>query len=438
MDVLRTPDERFANLPDYPFEPHFLEVDGLRIHYVDEGPRDASPVLMMHGEPSWSFLYRKMIPLIVEAGYRAVAPDLVGFGKSDKPAAVEDYTYQRHVDWMWGWLQAVGLEKITLVGQDWGSLIGLRLVAEHPDLFDRVVLSNGGLPTGDQKMSEAFMKWLAFSERVSRLPVRRLLQTSTETTLSDEVLAAYVAPFPDETYKAGASHFASLVPISPKDPAAPANRKAWRKLMRFEKPFLTAFSDGDPITRGAEGAFQRLVPGAKGRRHITIENAGHYLQEDKGEELAGVVLSFIANSSREETGEVDRFLGTWELDPSQSNYEVREPPASGVYSIQPDEDGYLLNLAWTTAHGDGMEMAYQAIPNGKIYPYTENPAAADAISMTRVNEQRLDSASFRGGNQIAWASRILSSDGQVMTVDQSGLGPDGERYHNLSVYHRVS
>jgi haloalkane dehalogenase len=292
----RTPEERFANLAQYPYVPHYTEVDGLRIHHVDEGPADGPVVLMLHGEPSWSYLYRKMIPMFAQAGYRAIAPDLMGFGKSDKPAEREDYTYQRHVDWMSQWLAAVDLHDITLVCQDWGSLIGLRLVAEQPDRFARVVVTNGGLPTGDQELPRAFMAWLAMSQRGERLDIGRIIQQGTATELSQEVLAGYEAPFPDETYKAGARAFPALVPVRPDDPASEANRRAWRSLHRFEKPFLTAFSDGDPITRGADLLFQRLVPGAKGRPHTTIQGAGHFLQEDKGEELAHVVLDFASRT----------------------------------------------------------------------------------------------------------------------------------------------
>jgi haloalkane dehalogenase len=293
MDILRTPDERFASLPDYPFAPHYAEVDGLRIHAVDEGPRDADPVLMLHGEPSWSYLYRRMIPLFVRAGYRAVAPDLVGFGKSDKPAAREDYTYQRHLDWLRGWLAAVDLRRITLICQDWGSLLGLRLVAEEGERFSRVVLTNGGLPTGDGEMPRAFAAWRLLSQRGPILPVGRIVQMGCKTQLSREVVAAYEAPFPDDHYKAGARIFPMLVPTRPDDPAAGANRQAWRSLMRFGKPFLCAFSDGDPITAGGDAPFRRLVPGAKGQPHTTIEGAGHFVQEDKGEELARVVLGWM-------------------------------------------------------------------------------------------------------------------------------------------------
>ena len=296
MNILRTPEERFANLPDYPFAPHYAEVNGLRIHYVDEGPRDGEVILMLHGEPSWSYLYRHMIPVFVNACFRAVAPDLVGFGKSDKPTELAEYTYQRHVDWIRGWIEAVGLRDINLVCQDWGSLIGLRLAAERPDWFARVVLANGGLPTGDQQMPEAFTQWQAFSKNVSKLPISKIITGGTTTNLTSDVKAAYDAPFPDESYKAGARILPSLVPTAPDDPAASANRQAWKSLMRFGKPFLTAFSDGDPITRGGDRAFQRLVPGAKGQPHTTIEGAGHFLQEDKGPELAQVIIDFIVST----------------------------------------------------------------------------------------------------------------------------------------------
>ena len=296
MAILRTADERFEKLPGYAFGPHYAEVDGLRIHRVDEGPQDAAPVLMLHGEPSWSFLYRKMIPIIAAAGYRAVAPDLVGFGRSDKPASRDDYSYQSHVDWMRSLLfDRLDLRDVTLVCQDWGGLIGRRLVAEHPDRFARVVVANTLLPTGDQNPGPAFEAWLKFSQEAPELPVGRILDNATTTTLSEEVRAAYYAPFPDESYKAGARKFPTLVPITPDDPAAPANRAAWDALRKFDKPFLIAFSDGDPITSAYKDAFLE-VPGTKGQPHTTIEGGGHFLQEDKGEELARVVNDFIARN----------------------------------------------------------------------------------------------------------------------------------------------
>jgi len=296
MQVLRTPDECFDQLPGFAFAPHHLETGGIRIHYVDEGPASAAPVLLLHGEPSWSFLYRKMIPILTAAGHRVVAPDLVGFGRSDKPAARDDYTYQRHVDWMRAVVDGLELRDVTLVCQDWGGLIGLRLVAEHAERFARVVVANTALPTGDQPAGEAFLGWRRFSQEVPDFPVGRIIAGGVTTALAPEVVAAYDAPFPEERYKAGARQFPLLVPITPDDPAAAANRAAWDALARFEKPFLTAFSDADPITRGGEAVFQRRVPGAAGQAHTTITGAGHFLQEDAGERLAGVVVDFIARN----------------------------------------------------------------------------------------------------------------------------------------------
>jgi haloalkane dehalogenase len=302
MKVLRTPDERFQNLPGYPFAPRYMMVsDGeggeLRLHYVDEGPKDAPVVLMLHGEPSWSYLYRKLIPIVVGAGYRAVAPDLIGFGRSDKPAARSDYTCQRHVDWMRAFLLQLKLDAITLVCQDWGGLIGLRLVAEHPERFARVVAANTGLPTGDHAPGEAFLRWREFSQSVPVFGVGSIIQGACATRLAPEVIAAYDAPFPDESYKEGARQFPTLVPITPDDPAAPANRSAWEVLRQFEKPFLTAFSDKDPITKAAGPLFQKLIPGCAGQPHTTIENGGHFLQEDQGEALAQVVVEFIRRTA---------------------------------------------------------------------------------------------------------------------------------------------
>jgi haloalkane dehalogenase len=296
MEILRTPDERFENLPGYNFTPHYVEVDGLRVHYLDEGPSDGEPVLMMHGEPSWCYLYRKMIPIITAAGYRAIAPDLIGFGRSDKLPNREDYTYQRHVDWMTGFVKALDLQNITLVCQDWGGLLGLRIAAENEERFARIVVANTGLPTGDQPMSEGFMRWQHYSQEVKDFHVGGIIKGGCRTELSPEVIAAYNAPFPDDSYKAGARQFPLLVPTRPDDPAAPANRKAWEVLSRWQKPLLTAFSDSDPVTQGGERVFQKLVPGAQGQPHTTITGAGHFLQEDKGEELAQVVVDFLRHT----------------------------------------------------------------------------------------------------------------------------------------------
>jgi len=293
MEILRTPDEHFAALPGYAFAPHYVEVDALRIHYVDAGPRDAPVVLLMHGEPSWSYLYRTMIPIITDAGLRAIAPDLVGFGRSDKPAAREDYSYARHVAWMAGMLAALDLHDITLVCQDWGGLIGLRLVAEHGERFARVVAANTGLPTGDMPMGRAFTTWQMMSQRATTLDVGGIIQMGCKAPLTPAVIAAYNAPYPDESYKVGARQFPLLVPTKPDDPAAPANRAAWATLTAWQKPFLTAFSDGDPITQGGEKLFQTHIPGAQGQPHVTITDAGHFLQEEKGPELANIVVAFV-------------------------------------------------------------------------------------------------------------------------------------------------
>jgi haloalkane dehalogenase len=290
MEILRTPDERFHHLPGYPFAPHYVDVGGVRMHYVDEGA--GIPVLLLHGEPSWSYLYRKMIPLIAGAGLRAVAPDLVGFGRSDKPAAREDYSYQRHMDWLTAFVDALDLRGVTLVGQDWGGLLGLRLAAEQAPRFARIVAANTFLPTGDHKPPDAFLAWQTFSQSVPELPVGGIVKAGCHNPLVPEVLAAYEAPFPDERYKAGARQFPLLVPTRPDDPASEANRAAWEVLKRWDKPFLTAFSDLDPITRGAERVLQRLIPGAAGRAHPTIKGGGHFLQEDCGEALARVVIDF--------------------------------------------------------------------------------------------------------------------------------------------------
>jgi haloalkane dehalogenase len=291
-EALRTPDERFSNLPGWPFTPRYATVDGLRIHFVDEGA--GSPVVLLHGEPSWGYLYRKMIPPLAAAGHRVLAPDLVGFGRSDKPVLRSDYTYAKHVAWMAGWLLDLDLRDVTLVAQDWGGLIGLRLVAELGERFARVVVANTGLPTGDQALGPAFEAWRRFSQEVDEFPVGKIVRGGCATEVPGDVVAAYDAPFPDEWHKAGARQFPLLVPATPGDPAAEANRRAWAALERWEKPFLTAFSDRDPITRGADRLFQELVPGARGLAHATIGGAGHFLQEDAGPELARVVLDLCS------------------------------------------------------------------------------------------------------------------------------------------------
>ena len=300
MQILRTPDERFTGLPDWPYEPHHVEVDDgdggtLRVHVVDEGPPDAPPVLLMHGEPTWSFLYRHVIPVLVDAGHRVVAPDLVGFGRSDKPGAVGDHSYARHVEWMRQALfDRLDLRDITFFGQDWGSLVGLRLVAADPGRYARVAIGNGGLPTGHGPASEAFLAWQRFATETAEFPVGRIIDGGCTTTLAPEVVAAYDAPFPDDSYKAGPRAMPALVPTSSDDPATPDQEAAWAVLERFDRPFLLCFSDADPITRGGDAPFRAKVPGARGREHVTIEGGGHFLQEDRGAELGRVLVDFVA------------------------------------------------------------------------------------------------------------------------------------------------
>ena len=303
MNFLRTPDECFANLPDYPFSPHYVMVDDteggeLRMHYLDEGAADAPVVLMLHGEPSWSYLYRKMIPIVTAAGYRVIAPDLIGFGRSDKPTLRSDYTYQRHLDWVRSLLLQLKLSNITLVCQDWGGLLGLRLVAEHENLFARVVAANTMLPTGDFHPGEAFLKWQEYSQTTPVFNIGKIVAGGCATEIAPEVIAAYNAPFPDERYKEGARQFPALVPVTPDDHATLANRAAWLVLYQFNKPFLCAFSDKDKITSAAAPILQKLIPGCNSQPHTTIENGGHFLQEDQGETLAAVVVDFMQATPR--------------------------------------------------------------------------------------------------------------------------------------------
>lgn len=305
MKALRTPDDRFADLDGYPFEPHYVDIDDqdpvdgetgtLRVHYLDEGPADGPVVLCMHGEPSWSYLYRKMIPPLVAAGLRVIAPDLVGFGKSDKPSEKADYTYERHVAWMQqAIIDHLDLADATFFGQDWGGLVGLRLVAENPERFARVVIGNTGLPTGEHPPGEAFMAWQKFSQESPVFPIGQILQGASTTELTDAEVAAYDAPFPDETFKEGARIFPSLVPTSPDDPAVPANLAAWEVFAAWDKPFITCFSDSDPVTAGGDAIFQARVPGAKGRSHTTVANANHFFQEDAAPVLAQIIIDAVA------------------------------------------------------------------------------------------------------------------------------------------------
>jgi haloalkane dehalogenase len=296
MKLLRTPEERFQQLSDFDFKPHYREIDSIRMHFIDEGYNDKDCILLLHGEPSWSFLYRHMIPILTKAGYRTLAPDLVGFGRSDKPTKQSDHTYYKHVEWMTKWVLALDLQNITLFCQDWGSLIGLRVAIENEKRFKRIILSNGGLPTGEQNLGDAFMEWRIFSRDSPKFDLKSIMQSGTITKLSEDVLKGYKAPFPDDSYKAGARIMPSLVPINRDDPEHDANKKAIEMYMKWKKPFLTAFSDSDPITKGGERFWQKIVPGALGQNHTIIKNGGHFIQEDKGSELANIIVKFIENN----------------------------------------------------------------------------------------------------------------------------------------------
>ncbi|WP_373186251.1 haloalkane dehalogenase [Halopseudomonas sp.] len=303
MKTLRTPDSCFDNLPGYDFAPHYLMVPDteggeLRVHYLDEGPQDADPVLLLHGEPSWCYLYRKMIPILTAAGHRVIAPDLPGFGRSDKPASRDDYTYQRHVDWMQSLLDHLQLNNITLFCQDWGGLIGLRLVADNPDRFARVAAGNTMLPTGDHDPGEGFRKWQKFSQTTDQFHAGGVIKGGTTTDLPQAVIDAYNAPFPDESYKEGARQFPMLVPTTPDNPASDKNREAWKQLSKWNRPFITLFSDSDPVTAGGDRVMQKLIPGTRGQKHTTIPNGGHFLQEDQGEAVAELLVEFIRNNPR--------------------------------------------------------------------------------------------------------------------------------------------
>ncbi|WP_097460626.1 haloalkane dehalogenase [Mangrovitalea sediminis] len=302
MDYVRTPDDRFNRLLDYPFEPHYVDVGGLRMHYVDEGPRDAKPILMLHGEPSWSYLYRHMIPICAAAGHRVIAPDLIGFGKSDKPLKMDDYSYQSHMDWVKALIDQLDLTDITLVCQDWGSLLGLRLAAENEARFRAIVVGNGMLPTGEQKVPRAFQLWKAFAVYSPWFPISRIVNTACFRKLGPDELKAYDAPFPSSNYKAGARAFPRLVPVSPTDPASDANRQAWKVLEQWKKPFLTTFSNGDPIMRGGDKYLQERIPGAKGLPHQTLVG-GHFLQEDSPVQFARAINDLLATMG---TGEQAR------------------------------------------------------------------------------------------------------------------------------------
>ncbi len=300
MAVLRTPEACFEELSGFHFEPNYLEIPDedlgpLQIHYLDEGPKDGPVVLCLHGEPTWCYLYRKMIPVFVAAGLRVLAPDLVGFGRSDKPSERRDYSYRKHVKWMADWLKAVGASDITLLGQDWGGLIGLRLLAENPEQFARFSLANTALPTGDHAINEAFQRWRKFSQEDPDFDTGFIVNLFGRGSLSEEEIRAYRAPFPSDEYKAGARQFPLLVPTRPDDPAADDNRRAWKVLMQWEKPALMCFSDADPIMKGGDRPFLKQVPGTRGQPHITLQGH-HFIQEEDGETWARAVAGWIQAS----------------------------------------------------------------------------------------------------------------------------------------------
>jgi haloalkane dehalogenase len=294
MRVLRTPDERFTSLPDYPFAPKYQDVEGgLRMHYVDEGPRSGRAVLLLHGEPTWSYLYRKMIPPLAAAGFRAVAPDLIGFGKSDKPGAQSDYSYARHVAWLVQLIERLDLRELILFCQDWGSLIGLRAAAEHPQRVARIVVANGFLPTGQGKVPAAFKVWRAFARYSPLFPIGRIIASGCVTKLPPAVRAAYDAPFPSSAYMAGARIFPALVPVEADNVAVPDNLRAWEVLGKWQKPVLTLFGKNDPILGHADAPLQRHIPGCQGQPHERFWG-GHFVQEDRGDYLAQKLIAWLS------------------------------------------------------------------------------------------------------------------------------------------------
>ncbi|KZZ16057.1 haloalkane dehalogenase, partial [Oleiphilus sp. HI0080] len=300
-NFLRTPEARFERLPNYAFTPNYIEIDEMRMHFVDEGPRDADPILMMHGEPTWSYLYRHMIPICVAAGHRVIAPDLIGFGKSDKPTSTEDYSYAQHMRWMQKFIDKLELNNITLVCQDWGSLLGLRLAAENESRFKAIVVGNGMLPTGEEQVPKAFKLWKAFALNSPWFPIARIVNSGSFKQLSKDEMRAYDAPFPSRKYKAGARAFPALVPVTPDNPASQANKDAWKVLEKWDKPFLTTFSNGDPITRGGDRFMQKRVPGSVGQDHITLKG-GHFLQEDSSAEFAAAVNKLLDKMAYQGSG----------------------------------------------------------------------------------------------------------------------------------------
>lgn len=299
MEIIKTPSSYFDNLPGYSFQAHYLNIGEdheLNMHYVDYGPSDGPVILMLHGEPSWSYLYRNMINVAASSGFRVIAPDLIGFGKSDKYVSQDAYTYASHLLWLKQLLDKLSLTNINLICQDWGGLLGLRLVAAQPERFAAVVVANTMLPTGEHGPSKAFLDWQEYSQKTETFDISGIIQRATHKEIISEVIAAYNAPFPSEEYKAGARKFPMLVPIQEDDPEAQNNKEAWKSLARFTKPFLTAFSDQDPVTKGGEKLFQKLVPGCAGQPHTILKNGGHFLQEDCAHELINLAINCFRGS----------------------------------------------------------------------------------------------------------------------------------------------
>jgi haloalkane dehalogenase len=410
----------FVGLPGYGFEPNYAQVRGnLRVHYVDAGPTDAGVIVLLHGEPSWSFLYRKMIPILTDAGYRVIAPDLVGFGRSDKPDERSAHTYARHVEWMSELLfEHLDLEQITLFAQDWGGLIGLRLVAENPHRFARVAIANTGLPTGDQPLGDAFMAWLDASQAMPEFDSGAIVQRATTSRLTEEEVAAYNAPFPDATFQAGPRVMPLLVPVRPDQAGAEANRRAWARLREFDKPFLTLFSDQDPITRGWDALFIAAVPGARGQDHATIKGAGHFLQEDASEELAVRLIEFIRATDGSHTVHVAAPTGDQEHDRASilAAFEQIHPGgtvqfAAGMYRV-----GRFIEVAVPG-------IALVGHPNGTTIRGCD-PAVFDDMDVATIE---CNGFSLTGGHQTvrgltfeyAWHALALGG----LTCDDDGCRP---------------
>lgn len=299
MKILRTPDCQFENLPDYDYPPHYTTIaddDGteIRIHHIEVGPKDAEPLLLMHGNPTWSYIYRKMIPGLVKTGKRIIAVDLVGCGRSDKPSRKSDYTLARHQQWMRKWLLANDLNNISLFAQDWGGTIGLYLVSQYPDRFDRLIFSNSGMPAGEGG-NRWLRIWLFMMKVLPSFPWRYAFKRAIlAPTFNQQEFAAYRAPFPSLAFQAGILSFPQLIAIFPDNPGVELNRQAWKRLEQFYKPVLTLFGNMDPVTRGGQKIIQRRIPGAKGQPHRLIDGAGHFCQEDKPEALVEGICEFLA------------------------------------------------------------------------------------------------------------------------------------------------